>query len=316
MQRLCMDGRQGKTGGCALGRCILGKDCALMHGCKIALALRNTAPCREFAWMGGKIALRVSPAPGARAACAAPPCAAAARTPACARGCAAACAAPARPPAWPAGHRSCPAHRPHRASDGRRACLIMLLCSAIVLLHACLKWQHMSQPHGLHVPIPLTALHMAQVRRLAVGPRMHSSPDHLWKLCRQSASQQRSPVNSVGCGNVADLLPLPEAPLRLLISFCQNLAEGLARGCVGGGAAIAAIQRGALVPAAASAVRVLVAAALRRVARLCSSTGPASEEVDESDSLPFSLHRHVYLRCDSFRGATFWAETSERLQLR
>ena len=128
-----------------------------------------------YDWGGGRAerciggASEGSPAPGARAACAAPPCAAAARTPACARGCAAACAAPARPPAWPAGRRSCPAQGPHRASDSTRACLIMLLCSATLLLHACLKWQHMSLPYALRVPTPLPALHMAQVRRLAKG---------------------------------------------------------------------------------------------------------------------------------------------------
>ena len=69
-------------------------------------------------------------------------------------------------------------------------------------------------------------------------------------------------------------------------------------------------------PAATSAVRVSVAAALRRVARLCSSTWPASEEVEEKDSLPLSLHRQVYLRCGSFSDAIFRAENLERLQLR
>ena len=54
-------------------------------------------------------------------------------------------------------------------SDSRHACLIMLLCSAAVLLYACLKWQRVLLPHWSQVPSPFTAPHMAQVARLAVG---------------------------------------------------------------------------------------------------------------------------------------------------
>ena len=169
----------------------------------------------------------------------------------------------------------------------------------------------MSLPHWLQVPKPCHKLKV-----LLWVLRHHHGRHNLWKLHGQCATHQMSLVTSEERGHSVDLLPLPEAPLRLLISFCQHLAEGLARGCVGGGAAVAAIQRGALVPAATSAVRVSVAAALRRVARLCSSTWPASEEVGKRDLLPLSLHRQVYLRCGSFRDAIFLAENLERLQLR
>ena len=65
------------------------------------------------------------------------------------------------------------------------------------------------------------------------------------------------------------LLALAKAALRLLVALSEHLLERLARACVAGRAAVAALQRGALWATAATAVRIAVSAALGRVPILC-----------------------------------------------
>ena len=75
-------------------------------------------------------------------------------------------------------------------------------------------------------------------------------------------------------GTLLHLLPLAEAPLRLLVPLRQDLLEGLARACVGGGAAVAPVQGATLGAAATPTVCIPVPAALWGVSVFCRITSP------------------------------------------